>query len=165
MFLTATRFVDTGTLTHVDRIDRTGLEGLWIHGPWSLQGEWLAQDVRRTDGMPSVQGSGFYVFGSWVVTGESRPYESGNVGNLKPAGAWGAVELLARYDEVDLDDPGAGVHGGREHNWALGANWYLLTHFRLQANYIWVHASGNPAFNGGKAIDPQIFGLRAQVVF
>jgi phosphate-selective porin OprO/OprP len=165
VFLTATRFVDTGTLTHVDRIDRAGLEGLWIHGPWSLQGEWLGQDVRRTGGMSSVQGSGFYVFGSWVVTGESRPYENGNVGNLKPAGTWGAVELLARYDEVDLDDPGAGVRGGREHNWTLGANWYLLTHFRLQANYIWVHASGNPAFNGGKTIDPQIFGLRAQVVF
>ena len=73
--------------------------------------------------------------------------------------------MLARYDEVDLNDPGAGVRGGREHNWTLGANWYLLTHFRLQANYILVHESGNPAFNNGKSIDPQIFGLRAQIIF
>jgi phosphate-selective porin OprO/OprP len=138
---------------------------LWIQGPWSLQAESLEQDVRRSGGLPSVRGSGSYVFGSWVLTGESRLYEAGNVGNLKPAGTWGAVELLARYDEVDLDDPKAGVRGGKEHNWTLGANWYLLTHFRLQANYIRVHASGNVAFNGGKVVNPQIIGLRAQVIF
>jgi phosphate-selective porin OprO/OprP len=165
VFLTSTRFVDTGTITNVDHIDRAGLEGLWIRGPWSVQAEYLTQDVQRTVGKPTVNGSGYYAFGSCVVTGESRPYEAGNVGNLKPDRTWGAIELLARYDEVDLDDPGAGVHGGREHNWTLGVNWYVLTHFRMQANWIWVHASGNPAFNAGKPIDPQIFGLRAQIVF
>ena len=165
VFLTTARFVDTGTITNVDHIDRAGLEGLWIHGPWSLQGEYLEQDVHRTSGKPTVSGDGAYVFGSWVITGESRPYENGNVGNLKPARSWGAVELLVRYDEVDLTDRGAGVFGGKEHNITVGANWYILTHFRVQANYIWVHEAGNKTYNNGNAIDPKIFGLRAQIIF
>jgi len=165
VLLTTTRFVDTNTIKNVDHIDRTGLEGLWIRGPWSVQGEYLNEDVHRTDGKPSVSGSGGYIFGSWVVTGESRPYSKGNVGNLKPDGRWGALELLARYDEIDLNDIGAGVHGGKQHNWTIGANWYLLQHFRLQANYILVHESGNPAFNKGGSLDPKIFGLRAMVYF
>ena len=165
VFLTSTRFVDTGTIPNVDRIERRGLEGVWIHGPWSLQGEYLEQDVRRSGGKPTVSGNGAYAFGSWVVSGESRPYESGQVANLKPSHAWGAIELLARYDTVDLNDAGAGVHGGKQHDWTLGANWYLLTHFRLQANCIWAHEQGNKTFNAGKAVDPRIFGVRAQIVF
>jgi len=165
VFLTNTRLVDTGTITNIDHIERRGLEGVWIHGPWSLQGEYIEQDVQRTAGKPTVSGSGGYLFGSWVISGESRPYESGNVGNLKPARPWGAVELLLRYDEVDLNDRGAGVYGGKEHNLTIGANWYILTHFRIQANYILVHESGNKAFNQGNAINPRILGLRAQIVF
>jgi phosphate-selective porin OprO/OprP len=164
VFLTSARFVDTGTITNVDHIERRGLEGLWIHGPWSVQGEYLEQDVHRTAGKPTVSANGDYVFGSFVLTGESRVYENGQVANLKPQHAWGAVELLARYDEVDLNDFAAGVHGGKQHNWTLGANWYIQTHFRVQANYIWAHEEGNPAYNAGRAIDPRIFGLRIQIV-
>jgi len=164
VFLTNARFVDSGTIANVDHIERRGFEGVWIRGPWSVQGEYLEEDVARNLGKPTVHGSGSYVFGSWVVSGESRGYENGQVVNVKPAHGWGAVELLARYDEVDLNDSGAGVHGGKQHNWTLGANWYVLTHFRVQANYIFAHEQGNPAYNGGRAIDPRIFGLRFQIV-
>jgi phosphate-selective porin OprO/OprP len=34
---------------------------------------------------------------SWVLTGESRPYNAGAVANIKPAHNYGAVELVARY--------------------------------------------------------------------
>jgi phosphate-selective porin OprO and OprP len=164
VFLTSARFVDTGTLTNVDHIGRRGLEGVWIRGPWSLQGEYLEEDIHRTAGKPTFSGSGAYLFGSWVVTGESRIYDSGQVSNLKPTRSWGAVELLARYDEVDLTDASAHVHGGKEHNWTIGATWYILTHFRVQANYIWAHEAGNPVYNGGRPIDPRIFALRFQIV-
>lgn len=163
-FLTSTRFVDTGAITNVDSIDRVGLEGLWIHGPWSVQGEWINEDVNRFGGKPDYSGTGGYIFGSWVVTGESRPYSAGNVGNLKPKGDWGALELLARYDTLDLNDNHSGILGGKENNWTLGANWYILTHFRVQANYVLAHVE-SPKFNGGKSFDPKIFELRAQIYF
>lgn len=156
--LTSVRLVDSGALADVERIDRRGLEALWISGPWSVQGEWLGVDVARRNGKPDYGGDGFYVFGSWIATGESRPYGGGNTGNVKPKGAWGAWELLLRYSRLDLDD--GAIRGGRQHDWTLGANWYLTSHFKFQANYVW--ASSDRA---GLALDPRIFELRAQVQF
>lgn len=156
--LTTVRLVDSGALSDVDGIRRYGLEGLWISGPLSVQGEWLAVDVARKAGKPDYGADGFYVFGSWVLTGESRPYSGGNTHNLKPKGAWGAWELLLRYSELDLND--GAIRGGKQHDWTLGANWYLTQHFKFQANYI--QASSDRA---GLSLDPRIFELRAQIHF
>jgi len=68
------------------------------------------------------------------------------------------VELLARYSRLDLDD--ADVAGGRQHDLTLGANWYLTSHFKLQANYVKVDASRR-----GVKRDPEIFEVRAQMHF
>ena len=156
--LTPVRLVSTGSLSGADHADRAGLEGLWIAGPWSLQGEAIREDVSRTGANPDFSASGFYAFGSWVITGESRPYSRGNVGNIKPAGAWGAWELLLRYSEIDLND--GPVEGGKEHDWTLGANWYLTEHFKFQANYIKAYSD-----KGNLSLDPTIFELRAQLMF
>lgn len=156
--LTGVRFVDSGTLTRVDRIDRTGLEALWIHGPWSLQSEYLRQKTTRGPGLPSYAADGGYVFASWLATGESRVYSSGNVANPKPKGKYGALELLARYSRIDLDSDG--IAGGREHNWTVGANWYLTSYFKFQANVVKTDAS-----RGAFTADPTVFELRAQMHF
>ena len=156
--LTPYRFVDSGTLSRVDRIDRTGLEALWIRGPWSLQGEYLRQKTTRELGLPSYSADGGYVLGSWLVTGESRGYSGGNVTNPKPKGRYGAVELLARYSRIDLDSDG--ISGGQEHNWTLGANWYITPYLKFQANYV-----KSDATRGALSADPSVFQLRAQMHF
>ena len=156
--LTPVRLVDSGTLSKADRVDRSGFEGLWIGGPWSVQGEVLRADVSRYDGNPDFKADGFYVFGSWVVTGESRPYSGGYTNNIKPKGAWGAWELLLRYSELDLDD--GPIQGGKEHDWTLGANWYLTGHLKFQANYIRAWSD-----KGNLALDPEIFEARVQIYF
>ena len=66
--------------------------------------------------------------------------------------------LLLRYSEIDLND--APVQGGREHDWTLGANWYLTEHFKFQANYIKAYSD-----KGNLSLDPTIFELRAQIYF
>ncbi|HEY1033595.1 MAG TPA: porin [Pseudoxanthomonas sp.] len=156
--LTSVRLVDSGTLTRVDRIDRAGLEALWIHGPWSVQGEYLRQKTTRDLGLPSYSADGGYVFASWMVTGESRGYSGGNVANPKPKAAHGAVELLARYSRIDLDSDG--IAGGRQSDWTLGANWYLTPYFKFQANYV-----KSDATRGASFADPSVFELRAQMHF
>jgi phosphate-selective porin OprO/OprP len=156
--LTPVRLIDSGTLSKADGVDRRGFEGLWIAGPWSVQGEALHETVSRYGGNPDFDAGGFYVFGSWVLTGESRPYANGNVNNIKPKGPWGALELLLRYSELDLNS--APIRGGKEHDWTFGANWYLTEHFKFQANYI--RATSD---RGNLALDPRIFELRAQIYF
>ena len=156
--LTPVRLVDSGTLSNVGHIDRSGLEGIWIGGPWSVQGETLWERVARYGGVPNYDARGAYVFGSWIVTGESRPYKGGNVGNIKPGRAWGAVELLLRYSTLDLNS--GPVLGGKEHDWTLGANWLVSEHLKFQANYIRAWSD-----RGDLSLDPRIFEFRVQIYF
>ena len=155
--LTDIRLVDSGALVTADQIRRTGLEGIYIHGPFSVQAEALRTTVTR-DGKPDYTGDGQYVMGSWIVTGESRPYSAGAVANVKPAHDYGAVELLARYSRIDLDD--GDVLGGRQNDLTIGANWYLTSHFKFQANYVKADASRR-----GVHTTPEMFEVRAQMHF
>jgi len=156
--LTDVRLVDSGKLALTDRTVRTGLEALWIDGPWSLQGEYLHAMAQREGSLRDYAAHGGYVTGSWVLTGETRPYANGNVANIKPAHGHGAVELLARYGDLDLDDDG--IAGGRQRDVTLGANWYLTSHFKFQANYVHV-------LDEKRALrsDSDVVELRAQVQF
>lgn len=157
-FLTPVRLVDSGTLSRVDRIRRGGVEALWINGPWSLQGEYLRQSTTRDAGLRGYSSDGWYVFGSWLVTGESRVYNAGNVSNPQPAHAYGAWEVLARYSHIDLDNDG--IAGGSESNWTLGVNGYFSKYFRVQANYVFVDAQ-----RGAAKADPRVMEVRAQFYF
>ena len=154
----AARLVDSGNLAPTDHIDRTGFEGLWIRGPWSIQGEYLHAVVAPDGARPNYDASGYYAFASWVVTGESRPYSSGNVGNIKPEGPNGALELALRYSELDLDD--SPIPGGRERDWTLGANWYINRYLKLQVNYVHVQSDRR-----GLSVDPNVVEVRAQIQF
>jgi phosphate-selective porin OprO/OprP len=93
---------------------------------------------------------------SWVLTGESRPYN---------AGAWptSSRRTTARWNwwPVTAAWTGRWQHpGGRQHDLTLGANWYLTSHFKFQANYVKVDASRR-----GVHSTPEIFELRAQMHF
>lgn len=156
--VTIVRLVDTGALPFTDHIDRGGIEGAWRKGSWLVQGEALEVDVARRAGRPDFSGGGWYVFGSWLVTGERHPYKSGAFGNPTPKNGYGAVELAVRYSTLDLDD--GAIRGGREHDWTLGANWYLGAHLKLQANYVRAFSD-----RGALALDPRIVEVRAQVSF
>jgi phosphate-selective porin OprO/OprP len=162
--LTGTRLIDTGALSKADNIDRFGLEGAWIHGPLLVQGEYLHFNADFTDTKPSYGAGGYYVSAAWMLTGESRDYKNGYVVNVKPSHAYGAFEIAARYSQVDLND--RPVLGGKQHDWTLGANWYLGSHLKFQANY--VRAFSSKYSSTAKAdleIDPTVFELRAQVYF
>ncbi|MCI0637319.1 MAG: OprO/OprP family phosphate-selective porin, partial [Actinobacteria bacterium] len=136
------------------------------YGPLSLQGEFIGTSVNRERfEVPDVGFSGWYVFGSWFLTGESRPYEfdTGVFGNLKPKsvvgkGGYGAWELLARYSSLDLND--RDIEGGDEQDVTLGLNWYPNSNLRLLLNYIWVVDTNGGPFDGAR---PAIAQARAQV--
>ncbi|GAE56915.1 hypothetical protein XPR_3550 [Xanthomonas arboricola pv. pruni MAFF 301420] len=156
--LTDVRLIDTGTIIDVDHVIRAGVEAVWIHGPFSLQSEALRAEVARNDNLPHYIAQGQYLYGTWTLTGESRSYAGGVPGNIKPAHDYGAVELTARYSRLDLEDNR--VSGGRQHDTTIGANWYLTSHFKMQANYSWVDATRN-----GVHETPHVMELRAQVQF
>lgn len=152
------RLVDTGSLADVSRTNQVGLEAAWQHGPLTTQAEWIHANVRRDAGLPGLSFHGGYVSGSWMLTGESRPYKGGRFPAAKPQRSSGAWELAVRYSTINLDD--ADVLGGDEKNITVGLNWYAPRNVRLMANYIIADSNRR-----GVTDDRRIFALRAQLSF
>lgn len=160
------RLVDTGLLTNVDSVTRIGVETAIIYGPVSLQGEYMYADVERK-GLTNPGFDGWYVQGSWIVTGEPRIYnfKFGTLKNPKPKsivglGGIGAWEIAARYSGLDLNNKD--VEGGKEENITVGVNWYPHSNFKFMANYVHVlNVKGGP-FAGA---EPQGVLLRGQVTW
>ncbi|PZQ60994.1 MAG: porin [Phenylobacterium zucineum] len=150
-----TRLIDTGAID-ARHITVLGLEGGFGAGPFLIEGEWFRYDIdRRNTGAatpPDPRFGGWYVQTAWVLTGENRPYNAAEARfdaprptyNFSPTtGAWGAVEVAARYSVADLNyragaagAPVLGaVRGGEQKVISLGANWYLNPTMRLMLDY------------------------------
>lgn len=165
--ITSVYLVDTGNISDVDDSVHYGLEGAGIHGPFSIQGEYIAVDVGRESGISDVNFDGWYVYASWVVTGESRSYnvKNGVFGKIKPKrnfsfkkGGKGALELAVRYSTIDLND--RPIDGGDMDDWTIGVNWYPNPNIRFSFNYITVDSD-----KAGISDSPDVFQVRAQVAF
>ncbi|TVP58973.1 MAG: hypothetical protein EA349_03820 [Halomonadaceae bacterium] len=135
------------------------LEGAYGVGPFSLQGEYLLQDIRRDasargfDGDPEtdpldLSNKGYYVQSSYFLTGERRNYRvfSGDFGQtriLNPVsqGGRGAVELLARYAYADHTDHHDERGEQEVDHYTLGLNWYPEDDIVLKFNAMYVDAS------------------------
>lgn len=132
---------------------RLGIEARWRPGPFSIRAEYmrvtterLGQAVDDTDLFPLV-GSGWYVSGTWLVTGEKK-----TVGGDAPRrpflrGGVGAVEIAARIEDLAFGSRAT----GEEPSWSpradvvprngdraatIGINWFPVRTLKVQANLI-----------------------------
>jgi len=163
----ALNLVDSGTLD-VNSYNRYGLEAAWLHGPFALQSEYMRVGLqRKMAGNPDPDFHGWYVEGSWFLTGESRNYKasSGAYSKVTPKGivgkgGYGAWELGLRFSSIDLED--ADVMGGKEQNVTIGLNWYTTPNIRFMANYVDVLNLDGGTHAGDQ---PSAFLLRGQIEF
>lgn len=126
-------YVDTGKVPG-DHAWHTGLEALWSDGSYSLLAEYVRADLSTRDGRNPVL-DGYYLTGSWVITGEHRPYDrkAGYARRILPQGRWGSVEIIGRYGHVDLED--RSVHGGTMDGWWAGVNWWATRRLKMSIGY------------------------------
>jgi phosphate-selective porin OprO/OprP len=133
-----------------------GLEAAAQWKNFQVQGEYFDINVERripNSAAGDPQFEGWYVQGSWTITGEPRRYAmaSATFDSPRPAknfslrdGGWGAWELGARYSLLDLNHnrgvpggpltPGA-IRGGEQEIVTLGLNWYPNQAVRLSASF------------------------------
>ena len=126
-------YVDTGNFSG-KYARQLALEALYNRGPFSVLTEYAHAWVASPEtGNP--QFSGFYVTGSYVVTGENRPYDKrvGYARRIIPESRWGAVELVGRFGYVDLDD--TVVKGGKMTTWYTGTNWWMSRQWKFGVGY------------------------------
>ena len=130
-----------------------GLELDWRPGPFSLKSEFIhVQDERRgqglrTEDLPNLISRGWYVSGSWAITGEPK---ADNIEPRKPfLQNWGmgALEVAARIEQLRF---GSSEHNGRasrspraanilgnsDRAWTVGLNWYLNRWSKIQFNLV-----------------------------
>ena len=147
-----------------ERADLVGIEAAWVHGPFSLQGEYVHNFVQgrsRRFGDPDFWVASIQA--SYFLTGEHRPYKTSagvfdRVRPLDPVGKDGGIgawELAARYSYLNLNDDN--IRGGRLRDFTFGLNWYLNASVRTMWNYIYADQS-----NGG---DVSAFMWRFQIAF
>ncbi len=132
-------FVDTGEIP-AESANITVLESAFQRGKWTVQGEFTLAQVNPPD-RDSLYFHGFYVQGSYFLTGEkmayrndrgtfTRPYPKRNIRQ----GGGGAVELGFRYSRINLTD--GPVDGGVLADWTVGLNWYPTYHLKVMFNGI-----------------------------
>jgi phosphate-selective porin OprO and OprP len=168
-----TNILNTGNLTKgskvIESFTRFGAETALVYGPWSAQAEYIQTNVSGK-GYDGETLDGYYGYVSYFLTGESRGYKSktGAWDRLKPnrnfdmKGGWGAWEVAAGYDYIDMND--GSIKGGRASTAKFGLNWYPNSHFRVMGNFIHVLDlnTGQRGFNNA---DLDAFEMRAQVDF
>lgn len=153
--------VDTGTISEVSSVGILGIESLFKHGPFSLQGEYYEQYIKRGEA-PDVNLSSAYIQASLILTGEQRPYKvnKGGFGRISPYGSNGAIELATRIDSLDASD--RIVDAGKLDRLTIGLNWYVNKNIRLTTNY--VYSKTNEAARISDA-DFHSIGFRTQFTF
>jgi phosphate-selective porin OprO/OprP len=137
---------DSGIITDVRSLRYVGAEAAGVFGPFTLAGEvgrlWL--DRRDTS---NESFTGFYVYGSYFLTGETRPFRNGNFDRVRPfkelgKDGLGAFEVALRYDRLDLSDtPVLARADNKAQSITLGLNWYFNPYAKLMFN--WIRFSGD----------------------
>jgi phosphate-selective porin OprO/OprP len=132
----------TGTGTH----RRLAPQAFYYYGPLGIFGEYVvsSQVVAGPTGHARVDHKAWQVVGSFFITGEDASYSTVTPKHqLDPKnGTIGAIEVVARYGEVHIDDgaferqfadPNRSARRARA--WAVGLNWHLARNFKLMADY------------------------------
>ena len=159
----APTLVDTGDLDARNAFP-LGAELAAVRGPLSLQAEYLGSFV-SSSALADPIFAGGYGYVSYVLTGESRPYDRqrGVFGRIAPRAPlalcpWrpGAWEIATRYSYLDLQD--GPVHGGRMGIAMTGLTWYWNRYVRWMFEYGFARVRGGPTPG-----DLHIFQLRCQL--
>jgi phosphate-selective porin OprO/OprP len=132
---------------------RLSPQGYYYYGPFGLLGEYAISDqgVSKGTSKANLQHTAWQISGGWVLTGEDASFTG-----ITPRqafdprnGQWGALQLVARYAELNLDDktfptfsnPNTSASGAQA--WSVGLNWYLNKNIRLNTSY------SRTTFDGG----------------
>ncbi len=156
---------------------RVSPQAYWYYGPFGLLGEYVvsSQELlgKNASGENFIRqdNTAWQVQASYVVTGEDNTFQSVTPrNNFDPRnGGWGALQLSARWTELDIDDdtfafldPDKSVNHAT--TWTVGANWLLNKATRLMANYEETYFDGG-AEGGGDRQTEKVFSTRLQLSF
>ena len=124
---------------------RLSPQGYYYWGPLGILGEYVISDQKVTKGARSayIDNRAWEVTGSWVLTGENASFRGVTPSHpFDPReNHWGALQLVARCAELDVDDAAfpvyanPGTSADQANAWSAGLNWYLNRDIRVNASF------------------------------
>lgn len=136
-----------------------GIESVFCIGSLSFQAEYMTADIIAVDKDDDTAFGGYYLSASWFLTGETRSFNKGEWGRVKPEAAYGAWEFATRYSFLDVAENGQGTSANA---YTLCLNWHINSNVRLMADYmrLWVTDESTDVETTGDAVS-----FRFQCVF
>lgn len=148
-----------GNSPGIDDVDQLGLELAYQYKAFTLQGEYYDINMDGTGKNANAAGDasgdaygndldvdGYYVQASYTLTGEKRTYKHKGAAfdKVTPKGKWGAWELVARYENMEVDSNETVNSSDRTESlgeldvdkYVVGVNWYFNNNVKFMANYI-----------------------------
>lgn len=107
-----------------------GFEAAMASGPFHVQAEYVDAEEGTNDDL-----SGYYLQAGYILTGESRPYKSGEFKRVNPKGKGGAWEIVARLEEGDGNHSDIELGKTDASAYTLGLNWYAHKNVKFGINY------------------------------
>lgn len=164
---TNTRLIGTSAI-EVAREFSYGAEFAAVRGRWhgAAEAHWLRST--RIDG-PDPRFWGGYAEIGYFLTDDSRPYENGIFGTIKPSrpvgkGGIGALQLNLRYDYLDLNS--RDIRGGTQNAYIAALVWTPIQYLRFNLNYAYLdYAGATPLANGTANYGVHAFGSRFELDF
>ncbi|MEI8363639.1 MAG: porin, partial [Betaproteobacteria bacterium] len=150
-------FSYTGTNVFANgKRDRIAPQAYYYYGPLGVLAEYarVSQDVTNGTRTDKLDNDAWQIAASYLLTGEDSSFKG-----VKPkqvfdtnGGGWGAWELVARYQENNIDsaafstgtnagvvtttryaDPRSNARSAK--SWAAGVNWYLNQNVKIVLDY------------------------------
>ena len=132
---------------------RISPQAYYYYGPYGLIAEYaqVIQGVSNAVGnkKATLYNEAWQITGSWLLTGEDATHND-PVSPRLPFNAsgdgWGALELVARYQETNIDrialsdgwaisNPSSGLVARSAKTLGAGINWYLTKNIKVAVNY------------------------------
>lgn len=177
-------WLDTGPIAGATNFEILATEGRLNLGPLQFTGETMVNYLHRDANAAGVEEDlffyGFYGYVSYFLTGEYLPHDrtSGTMTRVTPhrnfflfdrlrgcreGGGWGAWQIAARYDYIDLSDNNIG--GGIGNHYTLGLNWHWSPYAKMQSNLIFGDIDQHSPVGGYTGGSYTILGTRLMAEF
>jgi phosphate-selective porin OprO and OprP len=159
---------------------RLSPQAWYYYGSFGFLGEYVISDqqVSRTVTAPldsaELEHHAWQVTGSWILTGEQAAFKGGVTPRKRfnpVEGNWGALQLVARYEEADIDEDAFPLFSNAASSargasaWSVGLNWYLNRNVLLKTSYSQTSFDGGGATGAVTHQDEHVLFTRIQLAF
>lgn len=136
------KYMDTDLIGNFDHATMAGFELAAYHRNLRIQGEYILNNVHRSNDLPTEKFDGFYAMGTWLIFGGKYNYnvEEGEFTQVARGKKWGDVELALRYDYLNLNSSGEGtIRGGAGEGYTIGLNYHANNNIKIMLNYAYLN--------------------------